>query len=189
MANSEVDSFPHHWKAEVLAQRPPILPRLRHVYPADVEEVERGALEVLITPAAGERFLATCALGFNSPSVPTGIWSCPHPDWVCAVAGGYAYLIDTSSPGTWEQIEFRPVVEVRALAEKELLVFVGFHSLLGWGRDGVRWKTPRLTSEGLRLGRVADGHLQGWGWDMRTDREVEFSVDLATGTHEGGVEL
>jgi hypothetical protein len=53
----------------------------------------------------------------------------------------------------------------------------------------LRWKTRRLTSEGLRLGEVRDGKLQGWGWEMRTDREVEFRIDLATGEHEGGVPL
>src|ERR1700745_703344 len=94
-------SFRAEWTAEVLAARPPILPRRhfvypaagaggggggargplllrrRHfVYPAAVEEVERGALELMVRPAEGEAFLATCALGFASPAVPTGVWSC-----------------------------------------------------------------------------------------------------------------
>jgi hypothetical protein len=185
--------FPHHWKAERLASRPLILPRVHRVYPVEVpgeeDALARGALELLITPKARSHFLATCALGFAGASVPTGVWSCPHPDWLCAVAGGYAYMIDTHAPENWEQVEYRPVVEVRPLVEQGLLLFAGFHSLLAYGREGKRWKTQRLTSEGLRLGEVRDGRLQGWGWEMRTDREVEFSVDLATGEHEGGVAL
>ena len=43
-------SFAHTWQAEVLASRPLILPGRQFVYPAQVEEVERGALEVLIRP-------------------------------------------------------------------------------------------------------------------------------------------
>lgn len=180
--------FPHNWKADVLSSRPLILPRLHRVYPADVEEVERGALEVLVTPQIGERFLATCALGFAAATLPTGLWSCPHPDWLCAVAGGYAYLIDATNPDAWEQVEYRPVVEVRPLLEQQLLLFSSFHTLVAYGPEGRRWKTGRLTSEGLRLGEVRDGRLQGWGWDMRTDRELEFSIDLETGQHQGGVE-
>ena len=83
----------------MLAARPPILPRRHFVYPAEVEEVERGALELMVRPAAGEAFLATCALGFASPAVPTGVWSCPDPAMVCAVAGGYGYMIDSRAPG------------------------------------------------------------------------------------------
>ena len=71
-----------------------ILPSRHYVYPAIVEEVERGALEVLVQlvqPGSPEGlpFLATCALGFRDPATPTGIWSCPDPDWLCAVSGGF----------------------------------------------------------------------------------------------------
>ena len=46
-----IDStFAHAWQAEVLAARPLILPGRQFVYPAQVEEVERGALEVMIRP-------------------------------------------------------------------------------------------------------------------------------------------
>ena len=45
-------SFPHRWQAEMLAARPLILPPRHFVYPQEAEEVERGALEVLIRPDA-----------------------------------------------------------------------------------------------------------------------------------------
>ena len=41
-------TFTCTWKAEVLSARPVILPARHFVYPRDVEEVERGALEVLV---------------------------------------------------------------------------------------------------------------------------------------------
>jgi hypothetical protein len=41
-------TFPHNWQAEILAARPLILPKRHFVYPLNAEEVERGALEVLI---------------------------------------------------------------------------------------------------------------------------------------------
>jgi hypothetical protein len=193
MDKSGADTFPHTWKADILPARPLILPRVHRVYPVAVpgeeDAIARGALEVLVSPQTGGQFLATCALGFDAASLPSGLWSCPHPDWLCAVAGGYAYLINSRAPEQWEQVEYRPVVEVRSLPDHGLLLFAGFHTLVAYGVDGIRWKTQRLTSEGLRLGDIRDGHLQGWGWDMRTDREIEFRVDLATGRHEGGVAL
>jgi len=30
------------------------------------------------------------------------------------------------------------------------------------------------------------GELHGFGWNLSTDREVEFAIDLRTGAHVGG---
>jgi hypothetical protein len=179
-------SFPADWTVEVLAARPMILPRRHFVYPVEVEEVERGALELMVQPTEGEAFLATCALGFASPAVPTGIWSCPDPAMVCAVAGGYGYLIDSRAPERWQQLEYRPVTEVRPIPAAGLLVFVSFHAIEAWGAAGRLWQTARLSWEGVRLGEATATEQRGWGWDMRTDTEMEFVVDLETGRHTGG---
>jgi hypothetical protein len=164
-----------------------ILPARQFVYPALVEEVERGALEIMIRPSLGAGpFLATCALGFAGDNVPNGIWACPDPAWICAVAGGYAYLIDTSDPARWEQLPYRPVTNVTVVAGHALLVFAGFQSLLAWGRSGQVWETGRLSWDGLRITAIHGETLLGLGWDMTTDRELEFNVNLKTGEHRGG---
>ena len=45
-------SFPRRWQAEILPRRPLILPPRHFIYPRHAEEVERGALEILIRPHA-----------------------------------------------------------------------------------------------------------------------------------------
>jgi hypothetical protein len=176
-------SFPHRWQAEVLTARPPILPARRFVYPREAEEVERGALEVLIRPDGddGQKFLATCALGFRDPAAPTGLWSAPRPEELCAVAGGYAYLIDTTTPKLFTMIPYRPVMEIRPVAAEGLLLFVGHHSILAWGREGQAWESEKLSDEGLTITEVENGVLRGTGWEMKSDREKRFAVDLQTG--------
>jgi hypothetical protein len=183
-----IDStFKHAWEAEILTSRPLILPARQFVYPAQVEEVERGALEIMIRPSgAASPFLATCALGFAGPAVPSGVWACPDPAWLCAVAGGYAYLVDTRNPARWEQVVYRPVTAVKPVAEHDLLIFSSFHSLLAWGRSGKAWQTSRLSWDGLHITGIRGEMLFGMGWDMSTDRELEFEVDLKTGEHRGG---
>lgn len=146
----------------------------------------RGALQLMVHPARGGAFLATCALGFTSASVPTGLFACPNPDELCAVAGGYAYLIDTERPELSTHLGLRPVVELRVLPQHGLLLFVGFHQIAAWGRGGLAWETARLSWEGLRIGDVEDGRLHGFGWNMPSDKDVEFAVDLMTGEHTGG---
>jgi hypothetical protein len=183
MSSSTVDlTFPHAWTAEILPRRPLILPARQFVYPRQAEEVERGALEVLVHPVGANPFLATFALGFADTAAPTGLWSCPHPDWLCAVAGGYAYLVNTLDPSQFEQIEYRPVLKVLAVPERRLLIFTGHHSLLAWGERGKAWQTERLSWEGVEISRIEGDRLEGTGWDMLADSDVPFTIDLQTGS-------
>ncbi|MGC2163632.1 MAG: hypothetical protein WA634_17120 [Silvibacterium sp.] len=176
-------TFGHNWTAEILTARPLILPGRQFVYPRYAEEVERGALELMVQPSGADPFLGTFALGFSDPAAPTGVWSCSDPLWVCAVAGGYAYLVNTAHPEEFVQVEYRPVLEVRALAEQKLLLFAGHHALLAWGPDGKAWQTARLSWEGVQITSVEGRWLRGVGWDMLTDRDISFRVDLGTGAH------
>jgi len=176
-------SFPHLWQAEVLAARPMILPPRHFIYPRAAEEVERGALEAMIRAEAQDAtpFLATCALGFRDPAVPSGLWSSPKPTEICAVAGGYAYLIDTAAPARFTMVRYRPVLEVRAAVEENLLLFVGHHGILAWGVDGEAWESAKLSDEGVTIAGIGGGLLRGTGWEMKSDREEPFLLDLRSG--------
>jgi hypothetical protein len=176
-------SFPCRWKTEILSARPVILPARHFVYPRDVEEVERGALEVLVrTKEPGATpFLATCALGFRDPVVPTGVWSAPNPHEMCAVAGGYAYIIDTAAPDRFTMLPYRPVLAVRPVVDRGLLLFVGHRTILAWSAAGEAWETKKLSDEGVTITGVDGGLLQGLGWNLMTDKETPFTLDLQSG--------
>jgi hypothetical protein len=180
-------TFSRDWTAEILPRRALILPQRHFTYPREAEEIERGALEVLIHPADADPFLATCALGFGDPSAPTGIWSCPGPRQICVLSGGYAYLIDTANPQQFMHLPLRPVLEVRSLSEQNLLLFAGHHSLLAWGAEAEAWQSGRLSWEGINILDVDVDELHGLGWDLMTDRDIPFTVDLRTGKHTGGI--
>ncbi len=196
MASVVQGGFGRTWEVEVLRTQPLIAPARRYTYPREVvgeeEAMARGALELMVKPQVGGAggtsgsFLATCSLGFKDPSMPTGVWACPRADEMCAVAGGYAYVVDTTAPERVTQIPLRPVTAVRVLEAEGLLVFAGFMSLVAWGAEGLRWETGRLSWEGVTLGAVVDGKLTGTGWEMVSDKELPFAVDLRTGKHEGG---
>ena len=184
------ESFPHTWTAEILRSAPPIAPARQFVYPQNVPGEEdalgRGALFVRVRPVAGGSFLATCALGFRDVALPSGVWACPAADDLLAVAGGYGYRIDTRDPAGCEFLPLRPITAVLAAPDAGLLLLAGFHGVLALGAEGVRWQTARLSWEGVTLRAVNGGVLHGDGWDLFADREVPFSIDLRTGTHEGG---
>ena len=184
------EEFPHTWSAQVLTAPPMIAPARQFVYPLYVpgeeDAMARGALLLNVKPTSGGAFLATCALGFRDPSLPSGVFACPRGDDLLAVAGGYAYLVDTLQPERCLHLPLRPVTQILAAPVEGLLLLAGFHHVAAIGAAGLLWESKRLSWEGVQLGEVADGKLHGSGWNMRTDRDVPFAIDLRTGEHTGG---
>jgi hypothetical protein len=176
-------TFPHTWQVEILQARPVILPARHFVYPREVEEIERGALEMVVRPdeLGSTPFLATCALGFRDPAVPTGIWSAPNPREMCAVSGGYAYIIDTAAPEHFTMLSYRPVLQVHPIVNQGLLLFVGHRSIFAWGKEGEAWETVKLSDEGVTVTGIEGRVLRGLGWNMMTDKETPFALDLQAG--------
>lgn len=182
--------FPGTWSAEILKAAPLIAPARQYVWPMRIageeDALARGALLLMVRPAAGGQYLVTCALGFRDPTMPTGVFGCPDPEQICAVAGGYAYIASTATPEKCVQVGMKPVVEVHPAVGAGLLLFVGFHTIQAWGREGVVWETGRLSWEGVRVTAVTSEAAVGFGWDLRGDVEVEFRVDLRDGSFVGG---
>jgi hypothetical protein len=184
-------SFSRSWQAEILPTRPLILPARHFVYPHEVEEVERGALEVMIRPdlpslarpdlPGTQPFLATCALGFRDPAVPTGIWSTPNCNEICAVSGGYGYIIDTTAPEQFTMLPYRPVLQVIPAPSQGLLLFVEHRAILAWSAHGEAWRSPKLSDEGVTVTAIEHKTLHGMGWNMMTDKETPFTLDLQSG--------
>jgi len=183
-------TFPQTWSAEVLTTPPLIAPARQFMYPQRVageeDAMNRGALHLLVKPATGGTFLATCALGFRDKSLPSGVFACPTPDDMLAVAGGYAYLVNTTGPGHCLHLPLRPVTQTVSAIDEGLLLLAGFHTVAAIGATGLLWETAKLSWEGVKLGEIRDGKLLGEGWNMPTNREVPFSIDLRTGEHDGG---
>lgn len=179
--------FPHQYEMKVLESYSLLNPAERlHQFPAQLEEGDRMGSYLRVMPQASNPWVGFFALGFDSPDVASGVYSCPDPDSLCAVVGGYAYVVNAANPELWMQIEQRPVVRVKSVPDLDRLLFVGFTNITAIGKPGKLWTTERLSWEGISIGDVEGGVLKGLGWDMITDKEVPFEVDLITGRSKGG---
>ena len=83
-------------------------------------------------------------------------------------------------------IKYRPVLRILPIAAHGLLLFVGHHSILAWGRNGEAWESEKLSDEGVEVAGlddtgVAGPVMHGFGWSMQTDKETPFALDLKTG--------
>jgi len=180
-------TFPRDYEVKVLESAPLPHPveKLYH-FPLEVEEGEHNGAYLRVQPANGAAWNGLFVVGFESPEVVNAICSCPHPDWLAVVAGGYAYLVNAPDPGKWLFLEQRPVMDVRSLSDQGLMLFTGFTAITAVGRDGVLWTTERLSWDGVKITGVEGKLVRGLGWDANSDKEIAFEVDLATGKHTGG---
>ncbi|HLJ28649.1 MAG TPA: hypothetical protein VKY85_18215 [Candidatus Angelobacter sp.] len=179
--------FPHNYEVKVLESYSLVNPAEKlHQFPAQLEAQDRNGVYLRVTSQTGPTWIGFFGLGFDSPQVASGVYSCPDSNSLCAVVGGYAYVVDVRDPQSWMQIEQRPVVEVKPVPELKLLLFVGFTSIAGLGESGQPWTTERLSWEGLSITGIQGTTLHGLGWDVIADKEVPFEVDLRAGNSKGG---
>ena len=188
-------TFPKNYEVRKLESAPlPHPVEKLYQYPAEIEEGDRSGTYLRVVPGVLSGVLSKTrpawtgffALGFDSDQVVSAVCSCPDPDSLCAVAGGYAYVVNATDPAQWFRIEQRPVVDLRALHEQQLLLFTGFTTISALGLSGLAWTTKRLSWEGITIAEISGEKLQGTGWDAIADKEVPFEVDLLTGKHTGG---
>jgi len=180
-------TFPRNYEAKILESAPPVHPleKLYH-YPVELEEGDRSGAYLRVTPQKSPPWNGFFAVGFESDQVISALCSCPDPDSLCVVVGGYAYVVKATGPTSWFRVEQRPVMELRAVSENELILFTGFTTISAVGRTGLAWTTDRLSWEGVEVIDIADGKLRGLGWDAFADKRVPFEIDLLTGKHSGG---
>ncbi len=112
----------------------------------------------------------------------------PDPRLLCIVAKGEGYLVSASSPTSWDRVQVIPIIDVRPIRTHEIIVFADFTRLVAYGQAGIKWQTKRLSWDNLKITDVTDTSIKGEFWDIRSEEMAGFVVDLATGTHQGGID-
>jgi hypothetical protein len=144
---------------------------------------------VNVTPYEGDPWLGIFAFGQITPKGVTGIFSTPNPERLCVAAQGNAFIVSVSDPSTWESVRAIPVIDVRCVVKHGIIVFANFTELVAYGSQGLKWRTKRLTWDSMKVVEVTDDLLKGEFWDIRSESTQGFTVDLATGNHEGGIDV
>jgi hypothetical protein len=152
----------------------------------------RPVLTVAVAPKRGQRW--TGVFGEDYPGGFTGVYTTPDDRSLCVVCSGYGYFVEATDPSAWLRVECVPVRFVIPCPNHGLIVFGDFTEFVGYRFDdaliGIRlevaWRTARLGWDDLEVTRVTDDRIEGRAWHAPDDRMVGFSVDLATGAHEGG---
>lgn len=138
---------------------------------------------VAVTPLASRPWIGCFERG---PGGISGLFATPSADTLCVVVQGQGYWVPVLDPTNFEMIRSVPIKEAFAIPEIELLVFVDFIRLSGYGPEGCRWHTDSLSWDGLEITEVTTQSIRGLAWDSPAGQDVEFVVDVENGSHKGG---
>ena len=144
---------------------------------------------VEVRPAAASPWMGVFAFGDVSASAPNGVFPIRNSTKLCVVARGQGYAVDVEEPTSWERIPGVPILQVVSVPARRLVVFATFTDLIAYSEAGMKWRTARLSSDGLEITEVTDDVIRGSAWDASVERAVEFAVDLESGTHDGGARI
>jgi hypothetical protein len=158
-----------------------------YYYPGASQEGGQDGVIVEVLPQGGQPWLGTFAFGDITTKGVCGVFAMPQPHRLCVVARGAGYLVRADDPTEWEVVAATPVLDVRPIRTRSMLVFADYTRLTAYGPTGLKWRTKRLTWDDLTITEVTDELIRGEYWDVLTESSSSFCVDLDTGRHEGGI--
>jgi hypothetical protein len=181
------ETFPSHYECKELASIPERPGYRRYYYPGASQEGGRDGAIVEVNPGQGRPWLGVFAFGRITSKGVSGIFTTPNPDRFCVVARGAGYLVRADDPSAWEPVAANPIIDIRPVRARNLLIFAEYTRLFAYGPAGLAWRTKHLTWDDLIITEVTDDFIAGEFWDVVTEAIRTFCVDLASGEHTGGV--
>ncbi len=119
----------------------------------------------------------------------SGIFEFDDKQSVCVVARGVGYFLYVKKPSNYEVLSCYPIIEVRAVPHRQIFVFADFTKLTAYGPQGLLWKTPRISWDGIKITEVTPELIIGLAWDSPKQQNERFEIDVITGHHRGGAQF
>jgi hypothetical protein len=180
-------TFAHSYKCEQLNETPGVGALPHYYYPGASTQGGHDGLLVEVRPEHGQPWLGTFAFGQVTPKGVSRILTTPDSQRLCIVSKGEGYFVSATTPTAWEAVRATPIIDVRSIRAQGIIVFADYTRLVAYDQMGMKWQTKRLTWDSLEIVEVTDAFIKGKFWDIRNEATASFVVDLATGTHQGGI--
>jgi hypothetical protein len=141
-----------------------------------------GGLTIGIDPAEGLPWVGQFEY---DAALLDKVCASPSPKRVIVVARGEGYIVRADRPDDWEYIAVAPVLDVRRVPEREILICADYQNLAAYSKSGLIWTIEHLALDDLEITKVLPAEIQGF---LRHEDlgKVPFSVDPSTGRVEGG---
>ncbi|MCK9195225.1 MAG: hypothetical protein M0P19_15275 [Nevskia sp.] len=157
-------------------------------FPGAVEGGYVEGVTVSIIPRAdsNQSWIGTFANGQLSPRAVSYVGACPDPEQLCVIAKGDGYIVNVVRPAEYVEVPIMPIMGVTISQEHELLLMHSFDRVIAWGKSGLSWKTQPISFDGVRFLGINGDILRVEVLDVPAKRTVIASIDLKSGSTEGG---
>ncbi|MGH9571774.1 MAG: hypothetical protein ACRD4F_19195 [Candidatus Angelobacter sp.] len=174
--------FDHNFEVQPSESLPGLAGELQVFYfPGASQKKGKDGVLLKVIPREGKAWLGCFAFGYKSPNAITLVTSCPDHNQICVVASGAGYMVRAQAPDEWESIPAFPIVDTKALVDHGMLVFADFTKLCAYEAAGLKWVSPRLSSDGVKIKEAKGQDIKLVVWDASREAQGEVRVDLLTG--------
>ena len=152
---------------------------------------ESGQDGVIVRFAVGtdHEWVGVFAFGSYGNSYPNCVIPLPDSDRVLVVSSGDGYVVREGVPCSFERVKAVPVRSVHPIPGRKLVALADDTTIVAYGRDGLLWQTERIGWHDLRIECVEDNLIHCKTFDIRSDDDVSFTVDMASGKANGGIQV
>jgi len=179
--------FERRYEYELLEEGPAKGSSRHFYYPGATKAGGSDGLLIRVQPQVGDSWIGTFAFGcVLKKRGMSRVFATPNPDVMCVVANGEGYLVSASDPQTWEEVNAVPVLDVRQIPARSLIVFADFTSLVAYGEGGIRWRSGQIGADELSILDSSADRISGTWWNPAKGATSEFVVDTMSGELIGG---
>lgn len=139
-----------------------------------------------VIPDRGPAYFVHCSEGTLGNRTDSLACTCPNPNHLCVISAGLGYIINVHEPQDWFTLPTEPIIDFTSDTGHDVLVFADYTDLCCLSKNGLRWKSGRISYDGFRNLLIRGESVSGEAYSAPQDDWVPFEVDLANGRCKGG---
>lgn len=175
--------FNHNYDIETNAELPggPSGGHPVFYFPREAGVASAGGHLLKVLPTKAAPWLGFFAYGYPSPPGLDFATSLPDPNRLCVISRGAGYIVRVDAPDDWQEVPIFPILESRRFLDRKMVLFADHTRVCAHGPEGLKWITPQLSSDGLRVVATQGAQLKLVAYYAPEQRDFEVSLDLETG--------
>jgi hypothetical protein len=112
----------------------------------------------------------------------SGFWSMPSSNHLLVCAGSVGYVVNATDPADWKPAIFAHIVQVYAAVAQGLLLVADFCHVAAYGSAGVKWKSDRLTLDGVKIESADSTSVTVRAYTPKTEQWDVLRLSLENGS-------
>jgi hypothetical protein len=161
---------------------------MSYYLPKQQTGVGQDGVLLRITPKDTSSWIGLFSSVKKYPGTPSRILFTPNLNTICVICSGDAVITDVTCPEKCTLLDFEPITEVVTVKEREMIVFAGFTKLMVFDGSNVMWETSRVAWDELKITSINPSSISDEYWDVATEKQARFRVDLDTGEVSGAID-